>query len=99
VNDSTPDPTDEQIDALLARIEDLALASLQDHPQRERAIEIIAAGGHLFARREDEHVDLFVGWFADPAMRPPDADPQEVIKLLRAPRRVLLGGASGRGES
>ena len=94
-----PEPTPEQIDDLLARIEDLALAALVHHPQRERAREIIAAGGNLFARRDDTHVDIFIGWFADPALRPPDADPQEVVKLLRAPRRVLLGGAAGRGDS
>ena len=98
MNDET-EPTDDQVDSLLARIEDLALAALQDHPQRDRAVEIIAAGGNLFARREDTHVDIYVGWFADPEMRPPDADPAEVVKLLRAPRRVLLGGASGRGDS
>jgi len=95
----TNEPTDDQIDALLERIEALALAALIDHPQRERVVEILAAGGHLFARRDDTHVDFFVGWFADPALRPPDADPHEVVKLLRAPRRVLLGGASGRGDS
>jgi len=96
----TDEPTDDEIDALIARTEDLALASLVDHPQRERVVEILAAGGALFARRDDDtHISLFVGWFADPAMRPPDADPAEVVKLLRAPRRVLLGGATGRGES
>ncbi len=99
MNANTPDPTDEQIDCMLDRIYSLAGASLVDHPQRDRAAEIIAAGGHLFARREDEHVDLYVGWFADPALRPADADPAEVVKLLRAPRRVLLGGATGRGDS
>jgi len=51
----TDEPTDAEIDSLLARIEDLALASLQDHPQRDRVVEIIAAGGHLFARRDDTH--------------------------------------------
>jgi len=94
-----PEPTREQVDALLERIESLALAALVDHPQRERVVEIVAGGGALFARRHDAHIDLYVGWFADAALRPPDADPAEVIRLLRAPRRVLLGGASGRGDS
>jgi len=94
-----PEPNREQIDALLERIEALALAALRDHPQRARAVQIIAGGGNLFARRDDTHISLYVGWFADPALRPPDADPHETIRLLRAPRRVLLGGASGGGDS
>ena len=93
------DPTDEQIDSMLGRIDSLAQAALQDHPQRERAVEIIAAGGHVFARRDDEQVALYIGWLANAEMRPPDADPDEVIPLARVPRRILLGGATGRGDS
>jgi len=95
-----PEPTPEQIDDLVGRIDSLAEAALIDHPQRERAVEILAAGGHLFARRDgDAHIDLYVGWLQDPEMRPADADPHETIRPLRAPRRVLLGGATGRGNS
>jgi len=94
MNDSTPDPTDEQIDCMLDRIYSLAGASLVDHPQRRRAAEIIAAGGHLFARRDDAHVDLYVGWFSDPALRPPDVDAHEVVKLLRVPQKVLVGASN-----
>jgi len=95
MNDSTPDPTDEQIDCMLDRIYSLAGASLVDHPQRHRAAEILAAGGHLFARRDDDgHVSLFVGWFADPELRPPDVDALETVKLLRVPRQVLVGASN-----
>ena len=95
----TAEPTDDQIDDLVGRIDSLAQTALIDHPQRQRAVEILAAGGHLFARRVgDAHIDLYIGWLADPEMRPPDADPHETIRLLRAPQRVLLGGATG-GDS
>lgn len=96
----TEPPTDDEIDALIDRIYQLAGAALQNHPARQRAGEIIAAGGRLCARRDDDgRMTLFIGWLDDERMRPADADPDEVVKLVRVPRRVLLGGATGRGDS
>jgi len=78
----------------------LAGAALQDHPRRQRAGEMIAAGGRLCARHDDDgRMTLFVGWLADERMRPADADPLETVTLVKVPRRVLLGGATGRGDS
>ncbi len=97
---NTPEPTDAEIDDMLGRTVMLASAALVDHPQRERALEILAAGGRIFAHRDDNgRVSLRIGWFDDPRLRPPDADPAEVVRLLTVPRRVLLAGANGRGDS
>ncbi len=96
----TEPPRDDQIDSLIDRIWQLAGAALQDHPRRQRAGEMIAAGGRLCARHDGAgRMSLFVGWLADPRARPADVDPQEVVKLVSVPRRVLFGGESGRGDS
>jgi len=96
----TEPPTDDEIDSLIDRIWQLAGAALQDHPQRQRAGEMIAAGGRLCARHDDDgRMTLYIGWLADERMRPADADADEVVKLVKVPRRVLLGGASGKGDS
>ena len=95
-----PEPTDDLIDDLIDRIWQLAGAAIQDHPRRQRAGEMIAAGGRLCARRDDDgRMTLFIGWLDDERMRPDDADPSETVLLVKVPRRVLLGGATGRGDS
>lgn len=85
------DPTDAEIDATIGRINDLAIAALTDHPQRERVLEMLAQGGWLCCRRDEpDHLELFIGWLDDPGLRPADVDPLETIPLVRLPRRVIL---------
>ncbi len=89
------DPTDAEIDAMLERVETFVCAALLNHPQQARALEMLAQGGHLFSRPVgDSRFEFLVGWFDDPRMRPPDADPQEIVPIVRVPRRALVAPPS-----
>lgn len=85
------DPTDEQIDEVLARINMLGMMALDNHPRRDRALEMLDQGGWLFTRSIGPgRFEFFVGWFEDPRMRPADADPQEIVSLMKVPRSALM---------
>jgi hypothetical protein len=47
-HDDTGSPSDAAIDAMLDRTHRLARIALANHPQRDRAIEILEHGGWLF---------------------------------------------------
>ena len=85
-------------DALTARTRTLVYAALADHPQRERAAEIIDSGGSVFARRVDSgRLEFYVGWFADPRLRPAGADPSETVPVMKVPLSALQRGLDGPG--
>jgi hypothetical protein len=92
MTDQPREPTDADIDAMLRRTYRYAQMALHDHPQRDRAIEILQQGGWLFCcPLGDGRHEFRIGWFDDPRMRPEHADPDEYITLMTLPRTAVLG--------
>jgi len=86
-----PGPSDEQLDALIARTWTLARAALVDHPKRDRVREMVEQGAGLLIRRVGPgRFQLFVGWVT--GYLPDGADPEEIVPLATLPRTAIIGG-------
>jgi hypothetical protein len=84
-----------EVDAIIRRTHQLAALALANHPQRQRALEILEQGGWLFSRPlpHGRH-ELRVGWFDNPELRPPHADPREHITVMTLPRTTVFPGGN-----